>query len=411
MNILFLTDNFPPEVNAPASRTFEHCREWVKAGHKVTVITCFPNFPIGKVFSGYKNKLYQREVIEGINVIRVWSYITFNRGFLKRTIDYMSYAFSAAIASSFVKDIDVIVATSPQFFTALCGYVVSKIKRRPWVFELRDLWPESIRETGSSQNKLLINLLERLELALYKNANLIIALTQSFKQNLIERNIDAEKIFVVPNGVSQSFFYPVPKDNALLNNLKLNQKFVCGYIGTVGMAHRVIDIVHVAKKFSENGINDVHFFIVGDGAEKHNVERLVQDLQLSNITVTGLIPKNEIVRYFSVVDAVFVVLKDSPLFRTVIPSKIFEAAAMNKPIILGVDGEAREIVLKYGAGVAVGPENIQEMYDAVLRLKQDGIFYKTLQAGCRKLANAYSREVLAKEMVRIIEERLDSKRQ
>ena len=212
MNILFLTDNFPPEVNAPASRTYEHCRLWVKEGHKVTVITCFPNFPIGKVFSGYKNKFYQREVFDGINVVRVWSYITFNRGFLKRTIDYMSYAFSAAIASFFVKDIDVIVATSPQFFTALCGSVVSKIKRRPWVFELRDLWPESIKETGSSQNKLLINLLERLELALYKNANLIIALTQSFKRNLMERNIDAEKIFVVPNGVSQSFFYPVPKD-------------------------------------------------------------------------------------------------------------------------------------------------------------------------------------------------------
>lgn len=409
MNILFLTDNFPPEVNAPASRTYEHCKVWIKQGHRITVITCFPNFPIGKVFNGYKNKLYQREVIDGINVIRVWSYIAFNKGFFKRIIDYMSYAFSATIASFFVKNVNVIVATSPQFFTALCGYVVSKIKKKPWIFELRDLWPESIKETGVSQNKLLIRWLERLELYLYKKANLIIALTQSFKKILIERNINAEKIFVIPNGVSSTLFYPVSKDLTLLKKLNLDNKFVCGYIGTVGLAHKVTDLTHVAEMMNDNGIKDVHFLVLGDGAEKDRVEQLVKDFNLNNVTLTGLIPKSEVMKYFSIVDVVFVILKNSPLFRTVIPSKIFEAAAMNKPIILGVDGEAKEIVTRYGAGIPVEPENIQEMYDAVLKLKQDRAFYTKLQTGCCELANAYSREMLAHKMMEIIEENLTVK--
>ncbi|MCB1637067.1 MAG: hypothetical protein KDI51_20935, partial [Xanthomonadales bacterium] len=148
MHILFLSDNFPPEVNAPASRTFEHCREWVRAGHKVTVITCAPNFPKGKVFEGYRNRLWQRERMDGIEVIRVWSYITANEGFTRRILDYLSYMFMAILAGPFVRRIELVVGTSPQFFTACAAYVVSRYRRVPYVFELRDLWPESIKAVG-----------------------------------------------------------------------------------------------------------------------------------------------------------------------------------------------------------------------------------------------------------------------
>ncbi|MCB1630138.1 MAG: hypothetical protein KDI48_20590, partial [Xanthomonadales bacterium] len=149
MHILFLSDNFPPEVNAPASRTFEHCREWVRAGHKVTVITCAPNFPKGKVFEGYRNRLWQRERMDGIEVIRVWSYITANEGFTRRILDYLSYMFMAILAGPFVRRIELVVGTSPQFFTACAAYVVSRYRRVPYVFELRDLWPESIKAVGA----------------------------------------------------------------------------------------------------------------------------------------------------------------------------------------------------------------------------------------------------------------------
>ena len=144
MHILFLSDNFPPEVNAPASRTFEHCREWVRAGRQVTVITCAPNFPGGRVYEGYRNRLWQAETMDGIRVIRVWSYITANQGFIKRILDYVSFMIAAVVAAPFVRGVDVVVGTSPHFFTVCGAWLVSRMKRIPFVFELRDIWPESI---------------------------------------------------------------------------------------------------------------------------------------------------------------------------------------------------------------------------------------------------------------------------
>lgn len=186
MKILFLTDNFPPEVNAPASRTFGHCKEWVKAGEQVTVITCVPNYPQGKVYDGYKNKLYQKETIDGINVIRVFSYITQNKGVIKRTLDYMSYAFSAFLVGLFQK-CDVIIATSPQFFTALAGRRLAFIKRKPWIMEVRDLWPESIKTVGAMKDNMFIHYFEYQEKRCYKKANRIVAVTDSFKTAIIQR--------------------------------------------------------------------------------------------------------------------------------------------------------------------------------------------------------------------------------
>ena len=192
MKILFLTDNFPPEVNAPARRTYEHCLEWVKAGHEVTVITCAPNFPKGKVFDGYKNQWKQRENVDGIQVIRVWSYITSNSGTIKRILDYISFCMTGFLASLSVKT-DLIIATSPQFFTALGGYLSHVFKRKPWYFEIRDLWPESIRAVGAIKNPKILNFLEKIEMFLYRKADKLIVVTDSFKENIAARGIDSQK--------------------------------------------------------------------------------------------------------------------------------------------------------------------------------------------------------------------------
>ena len=149
MHILFLSDNFPPEVNAPASRTHEPCRQWAAAGNQITVITCAPNFPTGRVFPGYRNRLWQQEWVDGIRVIRVWSYITANEGFAKRTLDYLSFMFSGGTAAMLHSRPDVVVSTSPQFFCAVAGWVVTRLRRLPWVFVLRDLWPASIVAVGA----------------------------------------------------------------------------------------------------------------------------------------------------------------------------------------------------------------------------------------------------------------------
>lgn len=222
MKILFLTDNFPPEVNAPASRTYDHCKEWVKEGQEVTVITCAPNFPRGRVYPGYRNKLYQMELMDGIRVIRVWSYMVPNKGFLKRTLDYISFSVSSFVAGLFVKT-DLIIATSPQFFTALSGRALHRWKRKPWVMEVRDLWPESIKTVGAVKNDWLIKYFEWQEMRCYRSASKIIVVTDSFKDILSGRGVVSDKISIIKNGVDRSLFHPLCKDVNMLNVNNLNR--------------------------------------------------------------------------------------------------------------------------------------------------------------------------------------------
>jgi glycosyltransferase involved in cell wall biosynthesis len=404
MHILFLSDNFPPEVNAPASRTFEHCREWVKLGHKVTVITCAPNFPKGKVYDGYKNKIWQSEFIDGIRVIRVWSYITANEGFVKRILDYQSFMVSATIAAIFVRKPDLVVATSPQFFTACCGVVVSGLKRIPFVFELRDIWPESVKAVGAMGDSKLIRLLERLELFLYRKADLIISVTNSFKKTLISRGVDGSKIQVVTNGVDVSRYTPREKDAELLKEYKLEGKFVAGYIGTHGMAHALETILEAAAKLRqrEDG-QDIRFILLGHGARKKALQKKAEEMMLDNVIFIDSVPKDEVVRYWSILDFSVIHLKNTPLFTTVIPSKLFECMGMGLPVLHGVAGESAEIVLKENAGVVFEPENSDDLIEKLLELKNNPEKYRALQKSCLLGAVNYDRAALAKKMLNALQ--------
>ncbi|MCB9299020.1 MAG: glycosyltransferase family 4 protein [Lewinellaceae bacterium] len=397
MKILFLTDNFPPEVNAPASRTYEHCVEWAKEGVEVTVITCAPNFPQGRVYEGYRNKLYQEEWMDGIRVIRVWSYITANAGFTRRVLDYVSFALSASLASLFIKT-DIIIATSPQFFAAVGGYTASLLKRRPWLMEVRDLWPESIKAVEAMDHQRAIDWLERLELHLYRKARQVIVVTDAFKANISGRGIPANKIQVVKNGVRLSQFRPQPKDAGLTESLGLQGKFVLGYLGTHGLAHKLDFILECASEAPEH----VHFLFIGDGAERARLLDIQQGKGLANVSLLPSIPRSEVARYISLTDAALVPLKKSDTFKTVIPSKIFENAAMEKPILLGVEGESQAIIEQYGAGLCFEPENKTDFLSQLQRLSTDSALYSQLQAGCRRLAADFGRERLAREMLEVV---------
>ena len=399
MKILFITDNFPPEVNAPATRTFEHCKEWVEHGVEVTIVTCAPNFPHGHVYEGYTNKLYQTEMIEGIRVIRVWSYITTNSGFLKRVLDYMSFAFMAFWVGLFQKH-DVIIATSPQFFTTWAAWGISKIRRKPWIFELRDIWPESIKTVGAMKESRVLDILEKIELALYRSSDKIIAVTDAFKANLISRGIDESKIEVVTNGANMDLFSPRDKDKALLEELQLEDKFIIGYLGTHGLAHSLDFIVKSISKITDKNI---HFLFVGDGAMKETIVKLAKELSLTNITFLDPISKDEMPRYLSIIDVSLAPLKRSENFKTVIPSKIFEASAMGKPTLLGVEGQAQKIIEKYHAGLCFVPENVDDFLEKVLLLKNDIKLYKNCVRGCRVLATEYDRKKLAEKMLDILQ--------
>ncbi len=397
MKILFISDNFPPEVNAPATRTYENCREWVRLGAEVTVITCAPNFPQGKVYPGYKNKLYQKETIDGITVIRVWSYIVANKGFLKRVLDYISFSVTSFFAGLF-RSADLIVATSPQFFSALSGRTLSFWKRTPWVMEVRDIWPESIKTVGAMKDNLFIRYFEWQERRCYKSARRIVVVTDSFKRKLIERGVPAEKIFVVKNGVNKDLFQPQPKDEALLQELQLEGKTIIGYIGTHGMAHKLDFILQQAKQLEGT---PYHFLFLGDGAEKENLLRLRDELGCTNVTMLPSVSKKEVVRYLSILDVCLINLRKSDLFTTVIPSKMFENAAMRIPILMGVDGEAREIIESYGAGMAFAPEDADDFLRKLQALTQPQT-YAACQDGCTRLADAFDRRALAEKMFQIL---------
>jgi glycosyltransferase involved in cell wall biosynthesis len=403
MHILFLTDNFPPEGNAPATRTYEHAREWVKLGHNVTIITGAPNFPEGKVFNGYKNSWYQKETIDGIEVRRVKTFITANEGFAKRILDFLSFMLSSFIAGLFVKKIDVVVATSPQFFTAVAGWALSGVRRKPFVFELRDIWPASITAVGAMKKSFIIVWLEKLELFLYQRADMIIAVTNSFKDELVIRGVPVSKIEVVLNGVDLSQYSPAYTKNSILaEGYDLEGKFVIGYIGTHGMAHALESVVLAAEILQE--YKDIRFLFAGGGAAKPIVEKLVESKKLLNVISLPRQPKSRMPEVWSLCDLSLISLKDTALFKKVIPSKIFESMGMGIPMVAPIPiGEASKIIESTKSGVIVEPENPEKLANEIIKLFENNKELKRLQMKSFQAAKLFCRKRLANDMLNLIE--------
>ena len=294
---------------------------------------------------------------------------------------------------------DVIIATSPQFFTAISGYALSVFKRKPWVFELRDLWPESIQAVGAMENKKILAFFEKLELFLYKKANLIVPVTDSFKQNLIERGVSESKIKVIKNGVDLSVYRPLAKDSHLLEKLKLKDKFIVSYIGTHGMAHGLSFILDAIKDLNE----EIQFIFIGGGAYKKELLNQARSLKLKNCTFIDFVPKSEISKYISITDVALVNLKKSETFKSVIPSKIFENAAMRKPILLGVEGESALIINSYEAGECFKPEDKNDFLTKLNKIYRKKVSVSNSYCeGLTELAHDFNRQVLAKRMLDLI---------
>ncbi len=403
MHILFLSDNFPPEVNAPASRTFEHCREWVALGAQVTVITCAPNYPQGKVFDGYQNRLWQSEIVEGIHVIRVWSFITANEGFTRRILDYISFMVSATLAAFFMRKVNIVVGTSPQFFTACAAWLVGRIKCVPWVFELRDIWPESIKAVGAMSDSLTIRLLVRLELFLYRNATSIITVTHTFKSILIQRGIDEKKIQVLTNGVDLNHFVPREKDSDLAYELGLDNKFVAGYIGTHGMAHGLETLLDAAQLIqSRSGGENICFLFLGNGVKKTELVAGAKSRGLTNILFLDSVCKADVTRYWSLLDTSIIHLRKTDLFASVIPSKLFECMGMGIPVLHGVAGESAQIVFTEQVGEVFESGNSGQLVELLLDLKTDPIRLNKYRKNGIDASKKYDRKHLAAKMLGIL---------
>jgi len=401
MHILFLTHYFPPEVNAPASRTYENTKRWVKAGHKVTAITCAPNHPNGILYPGYKNLLCQWDEKDGVDIFRVKTYLSANKGFFKRTLNYISFMISATLQCYKVKNADIVVSTSPQFFCGMAGYFISRLKGTPWILEIRDLWPESIIAVGAIKKRRVIHLLENVETFLYQKADRIVCLTRAFKRHITARDVEPNKISVITNGADLQQFNPLPKNNSFREQYQLDGKFVVSYIGTHGMAHSLGTALHAADILKSQ--KEIQFVLVGDGAERENLLAQKEQMGLDNLLMLPQLEKQKIPEIIAASDACLVLLRKSDLFKTVIPSKMFEAFAMCRPIILGVDGESREIVENGRCGVYVEPENAAMLAQKVEELSGDKDLCEMYGASGRRLVETqYNRDQLAADYLDLL---------
>lgn len=372
MHIVFLTHYYPPEVNAPASRTSEHAKIWVAEGHEVTVITSAPNHPAGRLYPGYRNRLFQRETIDGVSVVRVWTWLSPNAGFLRRIANYVSYMITALLALPRIARPDVIVSTSPQFFCGLAGLPARWLRRAPWVLEIRDIWPESIVTVGAMKQGRAIRLLEWLERTAYRQADHVVAVTDSFVSHIAARR-DRPGISVFKNGVDLTLFGQDRDEagdgDAVKARFGLQGRVVAAYVGTHGMAHGLDTVLDAAELLRDDP--RIGFLLVGDGAERERLEERRRAMGLDNLHIVGQMPKAEMPAIWSASDISLIVLRKSDTFKSVLPSKMFEAMAMRCPIVLGVEGEAKALLEQAGAGIAVEPENAEALAAAVRRLADD----------------------------------------
>jgi glycosyltransferase involved in cell wall biosynthesis len=370
VRILFFTHYFPPEVNAPATRTHEHCREWAAAGHEIHVVTCIPSHPFGTPFRGYRRRWYQHEEIDGIHVHRVWTYLAPNRGVLLRTVNYLSFIPTAAFRALRLGRFDVAISTSPQFFCAVGAWLYTRFRPTPWVFELRDLWPESIPAVGAMRRSFALRLLERLELRMYRDATAIVSVSQSFVRALARRGVDRAKLHFVPNGIVPAFWRAADRDAARRTLGLSTSDVLVSYVGTIGMAHGLSTVIGAADRLRREA-SQIRFLVVGDGADLDALRASAAQRGLTNLRFTGQVPREEVPGILAATDVALVTLKPSEVFKTVLPSKMFEAMAARCPIVLAVDGEAKATLERSGGGVAVRPGCVDSLSRAIVDMAAD----------------------------------------
>lgn len=402
MRILFFSHYFPPEVNAPANRTHEHCREWVAAGHEVHVVTCVPSHPYGTPFQGFARTWYRHDIVDGIHVHRVWTYLAPNRGVVRRIANYLSFIPAAAFRAWRLGRFDVAVGTSPQFFCAVATWVYTRLVRTPWVFELRDLWPESIPAVGAMKKSFALRWLERLELRMYRDATAIVCVTESFIRTLRGRGIEPGKLHFIPNGIDPAFWQAADRNAARTELGVGDAEILACYVGTIGMAHGLGTVLQAASILSRSA-PQVAVLIVGDGAELEGLKARAAREGLTNVRFTGQVARERVPGILAAADMVLVTLKPSDLFKTVLPSKMFEAMAARRPILLGVDGEARAVLERGGAGLAFTPGDADALAAGIERLSGDDALRTAMgRSGGDFVERDFTRRVWAARYVEIL---------
>jgi len=403
VRIALVSHYFWPEAGAPSARLVELGGEWVARGHEVTVVTNFPNHPTGIVPEAYRGRSFQIEEAHGLRILRCRTYATPNRGFVRRTLGHLVFMTSSVLqATPHLRGTDVIVASSPTLFAVVSALAISRRLGAPFVFEVRDLWPAIFVELGVIRNRFVIAMLERLELHLYRRARAVVTVTRAFAEDIARRGIDRAKLHVIPNGVDLGAFRPGPAEDALRARLGLKDKLLVLYCGAHGISHALSRILDVATRLQ--GDPRIHFLFVGEGAEKDRLVERARVLRLANVTFHEAVPREDVPALYCAADVCLVPLRAVPLFRSFIPSKMFEILACGRPILASLEGEAAEILTASGAALVVPPEDVDALVSAVTRLANEpGLRTALASSGRAYVAEHFDRRRLASRYLDILE--------
>jgi colanic acid biosynthesis glycosyl transferase WcaI len=407
VKIVYLSQYYPPEMGAPAARVSAFARRWAARGHDVTVLTTFPNHPTGVIPAGYRGHFKLIENDHGVKVVRTYLYPAANKGVLKRSLCYASFALSSIVQGwGSIGRPDVLIATSPQFLTLASGWWLSRLRGTPLVVEIRDLWPDSIVAVGAlPSNSLVVRLLRLAEGFAYRQADLVVSVTRSFLPLLAERG--ARRVTFVPNGADPGA-YPAPSNRAALRDrFELGERFVASFVGTLGMAHGLDTVLDAAELLRDR--TDVLFWLVGEGARRAELEAEARRRGLGNVRFEGQVAREDVPQVLAASDAAMVLLRADPLFETVLPSKMFEAMAARCPVILGVGGEARALLEDSGGGVAIEPGRAEALAETVIALAGDAERRARLgTAGRAFVTGSFSHDALAAGYLATLQELVDS---
>jgi len=404
VRILYVSHYFPPEMGAPAGRVAGLARAWARAGHEVHVLTGFPHHPVGRVHSEYRaafRRGYQFERRESVHVHRTWIVPAANRGKVLRSLNYLSFLLSAFVTGSLrLPRPDVVVATSPQLLCAAAGALLARRFRAPLVMEVRDLWPESLVAVGASAGRSpLVRGLEGLARRLYREAAHVVTVTEAQRAVIVRAGVEAGRVTVIPNGVDEEF---QRRADAAPPSDAQAETFVVTYIGTLGMAHRLETLLEAAAAMREEG--GVLFRLVGEGAARATLEARARELGLGHVEFTGERPREEVPAWIAGSDVCVVLLRRTEVFRTVVPSKMLEIMAAGRPLVLGVEGEARELLERAGAGLAIEPENASHLAVALRRLRADPKMRRQLgESGRQFVQREFRRESLAARYLALLQ--------
>jgi colanic acid biosynthesis glycosyl transferase WcaI len=411
MKILYVSQYFPPEMGAPAARAAELSRHWAAMGHDVSVLTGFPNHPTGVVPPEYQKQFRKgvmHEKIDGVRVSRTLLLPFPNRKAYERMLNYSSFCISAAVTGMFLPKPDVVIATSPQLLVGLSGWWIARRKRVPFVFEVRDLWPESLAAVGvGNANSSLHRTLGKIAGFLYRHSDRIVGVTPAFEEHLVKHwSVPREKISVIENGVETDLFAP-QSATELRRELGLDEEFVVSYIGTMGMAHGLETILAAAAQLRDTN-PEIAFLLLGEGADKERIVELAHQRNLSNVRFVDQQPREKIPAYICASDACMVLLKKTDLFKTVIPTKMLEFMSCERPVILGVDGQARSILEEAGGGLVIEPENSNALVNAIRLLAGNHeLVHKLGQSGREHMLRKFSRRHTAERYISVLENLLN----